>query len=209
MTVTLVELHVNTTNTIVGATVTDVTGSLSGTAFSYTYTTTPNTALWYWLRVVDDASNETIQAPGSYTTDDTTAPTIASATQAAGTPAATAIDLTFSVTDNDPAGVNAIYVYQSTSATPPDVATVKASGVAKAGTATSHSFTGLAPSTEYWAWVVATDPSGNDTAVTAFTPASVTTAADSTPPSITDFSLAAGADDETEVLITATVSDSV
>eukprot|EP00873_Tetraselmis_striata_P034695 jgi/Tetstr1/454959/TSEL_041820.t1 len=209
MGVASVALHVNTTNTIVGATVTDVTGSLSGSTFSHTYTTTANTTMYYWLVAVDDGGNSTTQALGSYTTDDTTAPVITSATQAAGTPAATAIDLSFGATDNDPAGVNAIYVYQSTSATAPDVATVKASGVAKAGTATAHSFTGLTPATEYFAWLVATDPSGNDTAVTAFTPASVTAAADSTPPTISSFSLAAGADDETEVLITATIADNV
>eukprot|EP00873_Tetraselmis_striata_P009283 jgi/Tetstr1/429547/TSEL_019451.t1 len=209
MGVASVALHVNTTNTIVGATVTDVTGSLTGSTFSHTYTTTANTTLYYWLIATDDAGNSTTQSLGSYTTDDTTAPTVTSATQAAGTPAATAIDLSFGATDNDPAGVNAIYVYQSTSATAPDVATVKASGVAKAGTATAQSFTGLTPATQYYAWLVATDPSGNDRAVTAFTPASVTTAADSTPPTITSYSLAAGGDDETEVLVTATIADSV
>ena len=209
MGVATVELHVNTSNTIVGATVTDVTASLTGTSFSYTYTTTANTTLWYFLVAIDDAGNSTTQALGSFTTTDTTAPTITSATQAAGVPAATAIDLSFGATDNDPAGVNAIYVYQSTSATAPSVATVKASGVAKAGNATSHSFTGLTPSTTYYSFLVATDPSGNDTAVTAFTPASITTAADSTPPTISAFSLSAGPDGETQVNVVATVADSV
>lgn len=209
MGVATVELLYNTTNTTVGATVVDVTGSLSGTAFSYTFTTTPNTAFYYWLRATDDSANETTQALGQYTTQDNTAPVIASATQAAGTPAATTIDLTFSVTDNDPAGPSAIYVYQTTSATPPSVATVKASGVAKAGNATTHSFTGLTPGTQYWAWIVGTDASGNDSAVGGFTPASITTASDVTPPTITAFSISAGTDPETQVDIVATVQDSV
>lgn len=209
MSVATVQLHVSPINTIAGATVTDVTASLSGSSLSYTYTTTPNTTLYYWLVAIDTAGNSTTQALGPFTTDDTTAPTVTSATQAAGTPAATSIDLSFGATDNDPAGVNAIYVYQSTTATAPDVSTVKASGVAKAGTATSHTFAGLTPATQYYAWLVATDPSGNDTAVTAFTPASITTASDSTPPTISAFSLAAGGDAETEVLVVATIADSV
>ena len=210
MGVATVELHVNTTNTISGATVIDVTASLSGDSLSYTYDLgLANTLRYYWLVAYDDAGNSTTQALGPYTTEDNSAPVIATATQAAGIPAATAVDLTFSVTDNDPAGVQSIYVYHSTSATPPDVATVKASGVAKAGDATSHTFSGLTPATAYYAWVVATDPSGNDTAVTAFTPASITTATDSTPPTISAFSLAAGADAESQILVTATVQDSV
>jgi hypothetical protein len=208
MTVSTVELLINTTNTVSGATAVDVTGSLSGTSFSYTYDVgAPNAQRWFWLRATDDASNETTTSLGSYTTEDNTAPTITSATQAAGAPAATAINLTFGATDND--SVQAIYVYQSTSATTPDVAIVKASGVAKAGTDTTHTFSGLTPSTQYFAWIVARDPSGNDTAVTAFTPASITTAADSTAPTISGFSVTAGSDPEQDVLIVATIADSV
>lgn len=210
MGVQTVELLVNTSNTVVGATVVDVTVNLSGTSFSLNYSVgTANTTRWFWLRAVDDFANETTQALGSFTTDDVTAPVIASATQAAGTPATTSIDLTFSVTDNDPAGPQAIYVYQSSVATAPDAATVKTSGVAKAGNASTHTFSGLSPNTQYYAWILGRDSSGNESAVTAFTPASLTTAADTSPPTITSFSLAAGTDPESEVLIVATISDSV
>lgn len=210
MGVATVELLVNTSNTATGATVVDVTASLSGTSLEHTYDVgTANTTRWFFLRATDDSGNETVTSLGAHTTEDNTAPVVTSATQAQGTPAATAVALTFGATDNDPAGVQAIYVYQSTSATAPDVATVKASGVAKAGGDTSHAFAGLSPGTEYFAWLVATDPSGNDTAVTAFTPASVTTAADSTAPTISAFSLSAGSDPESEVTIVATITDSV
>eukprot|EP00951_Prasinocladus_malaysianus_P015283 scaffold117074_cov19-Prasinocladus_malaysianus.AAC.1 len=162
-----VELHVNATNTMVGATVIDVTSFVSGSTLTYTYELgLANTTRFYWLVVEDDAGNSTPQALGSFTTADNTAPVIAAATQAAGTPPATAIALSFSVTDNDPAGPQTIYVYQSTSSTPPDAATVKADGVAKAGTDTAHTFTGLTPGTTYFAWVLGRDASGNESAVT-------------------------------------------
>eukprot|EP00951_Prasinocladus_malaysianus_P001808 scaffold12815_cov15-Prasinocladus_malaysianus.AAC.1 len=160
-----VELHVNSSNTLVGATVIDVTSFMSGSTLSYTYNLgLANTTRWYWIVAEDDAGNSTPQALGSFTTADNTAPVIASATQAAGTPAATSIALTFSVTDNDPAGPQTIYVYQSTSATAPDAATVKTNGVAKAGTDTTHTFTGLTPGTTYFAWVMGRDASGNESA---------------------------------------------
>lgn len=209
MTITAVRLFVHPTDleesqVDTADVVLDVTDSLSGTDFSYTYTTTPNTTLHYWLMAINSSGSATVQALGPYTTQDITAPVVASASLALGNPATSAIDLAFSVTDNDPAGVASVYVFHSTDPAAPDVATVKLNGVEKPGDSTSHTFSDLQPSTEYYAWMVATDPSGNDTAVTAFAPPSVTTAAEVT---ISGFTVATGpADAETQVMISATIA---
>ncbi len=129
------------------------------------------TATWH------DADNPTVSAP----TPDTTPPTLTSptGTQTGSTTA------TGTVSTNEANGT--LYRLASTNATEL-VATVKAAALTQSVTATgtqSVSFTGLTPSTTYYAHYVHTDAAGNDS--TRVSSASFTTAAaaDTTPPTLT------------------------
>lgn len=200
-------LYVNSTNTIPGTATVEITSGISGSNLTWDYDIgAPNATRYFWVELVDDNANSSITPLGSYVTEDNTPPVVATSTMALGTPATTAIDLSFSATDND--AVETIYVWLSTSQTTvPTAAEIKASGQALAGSATSLAKTGLTPATTYYAYIMAKDMVGNESAVQAFTPASLTTNADTTPPTVDSFTLSAGTDAETQVSISLTISD--
>ena len=207
MTITAAYLYVSETNSVPASHTVDITSGISGSSLAWTYDVgAPNARRYYWVKLVDSNTNESISSLGSYTTEDNTEPSVGTCTLALGTPPTTSVDLTFSATDNDT--VQTIYIlFNDTQSTDPGAALIKTAGDAYNGTATSHTYSGLSPNTTYYAWILARDAAGNETAVYSFSPASITTNEDTTPPTVDSFTLAAGSDPESEVSITLTISD--
>ena len=210
MSVTGVFLLSNTVNDLGTATEIDVTFDLAPIGGTYTLSGLPPNALrYYWIRLVDSSANETIESLGSYTTQDNTPPTIDTFTLSPGATPTTEMDVGFLASDND--AVQTIYLLVSdTQTTAPTAAEIKASGTALTGNATSSTLTGLSANTTYFGWLLARDQVGNESAVVASVPASLTTAPDTVAPSLDSFGLAAtpGAE-ETSVDITISISDAI
>lgn len=210
MTVTQVFLGVNTVNDVNTRTETDISVNISGNSLNYTYVVGAPFALrYYWVRLVDGSGNESINPLGAYTTQDNTPPVISAFTLTAGNPSTTEIDVAITATDND--AVQTLYLWVSdTQTTVPSAVDIKANGVALAGTTTIYPATGLTPNTTYYGWLLAKDNFGNESAVAASTPATLTTAADVTPPVLDSFNLTATpGSEETAVNITLSFSDTV
>jgi hypothetical protein len=211
MTVTEAYLYVSATTTRPGTHTVDITSGLGagGTTLAWEYTVgAPNATRYFWVEVRDDNSNSTISTMKTYTTEDNTDPVVTSATMALGTPPTSSIDLSFAATDNDT--VQTLYVWVSDAqTTEPTAAMIKASGSALPGNSTSFTVGGLTPNTEYYAWILAKDAAGNESGVYGFTPASLTTNADTVAPSIDSFSVTSGTDPETQVSINLTLSDTL
>ena len=208
MGVTNVFLLTNTVNDLGTATEINVTLELAPNGGTYVYSgLPPNSTHHLWIRLVDASANETIESLGSYTTQDNTPPTVDTFTLSAGTTPTSEIDVVLAASDND--AVQTLYLWVSdTQTTAPTATAIKASGVALAGTTTSHTVSGLDPGVTYYGWVLARDQVGNESAVVASTPATLTTAPDTTAPSLDSFSLTAtvGAE-ETSVDIIISISD--
>lgn len=178
-------LGVNTTNDIGGRTETDVTSSISGgTTISYDYAVgAPNQTRYFWLRLVDTSGNESISYLGPGTTADLTAPTVDSFALTTGPTPTSSVSVTLAASDND--AVATLYLLlSSTVTTPPTPSEIKNAGLALPGVTTAHTFTGLAPGTTFYGWVLARDQVGNESAVVASTPATLATVSDTTPPQL-------------------------
>lgn len=206
--VTEAYLFVSETPVRPGTATVDISSGISGSNITWEYTVgAPNATRYYWVEVRDGAGNPTVSAQRTFTTADNTAPTIDTATMALGTPAQSTIDLTFDVSDND--AVQSIFTLISASqSTAPTSAEIKTSGTAHGGNDTSFSVVGLTQNTLYYGWIMGRDRVGNESAVTAFTPATLTTAADTNDPTIVSFSVSTNpASPEDSVLIALEVSD--
>lgn len=119
---------------------------------------------------------------------DSIEPSVAAFTLSAGTPAFTRIDVGIDASDND--GVQSmILLVSDTQTTAPTSAEIKAVGVSLGGSTQAYAVTGLEPDTTYYGWLLVRDASGNESAVTASTPASLATAADTAAPTLDAFSL--------------------
>ena len=210
MPVSYVGLLVNSANDLGTATETDVTSSFAPSGGTFTYNVGgANQLRYYWIKLRDEASNTTIETLGAYTTGDFTAPSVDTFTLAAGAAPTSEIVVGLGASDND--AVQTLYLMvSSTQTTAPTAAAIKASGTALAGATTAHTITGLDSGTTYYGWVLATDRVGNDSAVVASVPATLATAADTVPPTLDSFALAAtvGAE-ESSVDITISISDVV
>lgn len=211
MGVTQIFLLVNDVNDLVTATETDVSGSLAPNGGTFQYDVgAPNATRFFWVKLRDAAGNETIESLGNYTTQDLTAPTVDTFTLAESSSAPTQeLDVTLAASDNDE--VQTLYLLlSSTQTTAPSAADIKSLGVALPGSTTAHTFTGLDPDTTYYAYAMAKDRVGLESAVIPSNPASVATLPDQIPPSLDSFSLVAtSGSEETAVDITISISDVV
>lgn len=207
MTVTSAFLYVNTVNTIPGTATVDITSGISGSNLDWTYDVgAPNAQRYFWVELVDANANSSITPLGSYTTEDNTLPTVDSATMALGTPPTSSIDLTFAASDND--AIQSIYIWLSnTQTTLPTATQIKASGSALPNGSTSLTMNSLSANTTYYGWIMAKDQVGNESAVQAFSPGSLTTNSDTVAPTVDSFNLSAGTNAETQVDISLTISD--
>jgi hypothetical protein len=207
MPVSLVELYVNNVNTKPATPAADVTAlALAGQPIVYNIGK-PWALRYFWVRIVDNAGNEKITELGSYRTQDNTPPVV-DLSLALVAPTVSSIQATYSVTDaSDQVIENFIHI--TTGTAPTTAAAIRATGVEKAIDATSHTFTGLQPATLYHVTVLGRDHAGNATITTA----SITTAADNTPPNLDSYQLraptAAEGNVELVVVIQLSVSDVV
>ena len=210
MPITQAFIRVNDTSDLATATEIDATPELAPNGGVFTYDIgAPNATRYFWIRLVDDAGNETIETLNSYSTQDNTPPTVDAFTLAAGASPTSEIDVGLAASDND--AVQSLYLLLSASQTTPPTATeIKAAGIALAGTATAHTVAGLKHGTTYFGWTLARDRVGNESDVVASTPPSLQTAPDVTPPSLDSFSLTPTVgSEESSVDITISISDVV
>ncbi len=203
-------LYINTINNLASATEINASADLAPNGGVYGFNIgAPNATRYFWAKLIDASGNESIHPLGSYTTQDNTNPVISSATMALTTSAeATSVDLAWTTWDNDE--VQTVYVlFNSSQTTDPGAALIKSAGDAYAGTSTGHTYPNLDPATTYYGWILVRDRGGNES-YQQFTPASITTDADTTAPTLDSYSLTAtlGAE-ESSVDITITISDVV
>ena len=206
MPVALVELFANDSNSKPATPVADVTAlALAGQPIVYNVGK-PWAVRWFWVRIVDSAGNERVTELGSFRTQDNTPPVL-DLTLALGAPTVSVVNATFSVTDASDQLVDQ-FVHIGTAA-PANAAEIRATGVQKALGSTSHSFTGLQPATLYHVSVMGKDSAGNE----AYETATITTAADTTPPNLDSYTIRAptGGEGNAElvVVIELVVSDVV
>jgi hypothetical protein len=167
------------------------------------------TQKFFWAEITDNAANKTTSSLGSYRTQDTTPPIVTSSL-AAGTPAVSAINLTYTVSDNSDQ-LSELWVRAGTAA-PANAQAVRDSGVSKTAaviTNATHTFSSLTFNTLYYVTVLAVDAAGNATMETK----TLATANDTTTPTLTSYLLRApvGAEGsvETDVVIVLVVADVV
>ncbi|AUF82602.1 hypothetical protein TetV_520 [Tetraselmis virus 1] len=164
---------------------------------------TPYALRYFWVKTIDDSSNESTHSLGSYRTQDNTAPVL-NGSLAAGTPAESVVVFNYSISDAS-GQFGQSYVLLTTDNSAKSFSDITGSGQSVASNSTTYQFTGLVHSTTYYGWLAVSDAAGNESV---FDGGNITTASDAAPPILTShtFTATVGAE-ETSVDIALAIND--
>ena len=192
----------------------DATNVLAPNGGTFNFTgMAPGVVYNVWTRITGPQGDKILHLGKTRRPGDETPPVVNSATMVlSATRPASSIVLSWNVEDIDALQATVVqntYIMLSVVADIPSAAVIKSTGTVVAAIG-NRTFSGLLPLTRYYAWFLARDNSGNETAVTPFTPASLVTAADTTAPTVgaTNLVRSTGSP-ETTLILTVTVADLV
>ncbi|AUF82584.1 hypothetical protein TetV_502 [Tetraselmis virus 1] len=205
MTISQVLLYVSETPTVPETATEDITAEwnydnvityIVGKAYALRY---------YWVKIVDNGSNETFYSLGSYRTQDNTDPVV-SGSLSLGVPTTSRIVFNHSISDNSD-NFSAVYALVTTDSGAKTFSDISTNGREIPWYSVNTNFDGLTENVTYYGWIAAEDAGGNQTV---FSAGSITTEGDTVGPTLSSFTFTATVGlEETHVDISLVIDDDI